>query len=146
MGFFSRLFGANPNAKPKVTGVRLAGTGLFDFEIVGEARRQRELESITGGRTEDGCEHVCVATLWREPTNPADKNAVRIEIDKSHVGYLRRENAADYCQRMRALGYGDEIVGACAALIVGGWDRGDGDRGNFGVKLDLKWPIEEHKT
>lgn len=28
----------------------------------------------------------------------------------------------------------------CSAMIVGGWDRGKGDTGYFGVKLDL--PVE----
>jgi hypothetical protein len=26
---------------------------------------------------------------------------------------------------------------SCAALIVGGWDRGGDDRGSYGVRLDL---------
>jgi len=30
----------------------------------------------------------------------------------------------------------------CDAIIVGGWDRGNGDEGNFGVKLDLA-PVDQ---
>jgi hypothetical protein len=28
----------------------------------------------------------------------------------------------------------------CAAVIMGGWKRMDGDEGSFGVRLDLEWP------
>jgi hypothetical protein len=31
-------------------------------------------------------------------------------------------------------------VGACSATITGGWDRGDGDTGHFGITLDLAHP------
>ena len=48
-----------------------------------------------------------------ESDNPHDSEAVRIEIQDQTVGYLDRETARSF------------------------WDRGDGDRGHFGVKLDL---------
>ncbi len=33
-------------------------------------------------------------------------------------------------------------VAACRASISGGWDRGDGDRGSFGVRLSMGTPDE----
>lgn len=35
---------------------------------------------------------------------------------------------------------GDGTFVACEALIVGGWDRGSGDVGSYGVKLSLPAP------
>jgi hypothetical protein len=139
MGLFSWLFGG----PPKSGVVPLAGTGEFDFPIVGEGPRQQALETLAGGRTEDGVEQYCAAVLRREPSNRFDSNAVRVEINRQHVGYLNRKNASEYCRRVRALGFSNSAIASCPAVIVGGWDRGDGDRGHFGVKLDLKWPVQE---
>lgn len=52
------------------------------------------------------------------------------------VGYLSRKNAREYRKRLKKAGY-QGITATCFAIIVGGWDRGGGDRGHFGVKLDL---------
>ena len=30
----------------------------------------------------------------------------------------------------------------CNALIVGGWNRGEDDRGSFGIKLDISLPLD----
>jgi hypothetical protein len=35
---------------------------------------------------------------------------------------------------------------SCKAKIVGGWDRGEGDRGYFGVKLSLALPPRIHRA
>ena len=71
-----------------------------------------------------------------ESDNPYDSEAVRIEIQDQTVGHLDRETARSFREKMTEFG----LTGAaakCSAIIVGGWDRGDGDRGHFGVKLDL---------
>jgi hypothetical protein len=33
-------------------------------------------------------------------------------------------------------------VASCRASISGGWDRGEGDRGSFGVRLSMGTPDE----
>lgn len=118
---------------------RLGGPGLFEAPIVGESHYQGALERICGGRTRDGAEKYVDATLIQEDTNPHDPMAVRIDIHGLTVGYLSREDARSYRQRLEEAGHPD-LIGVCAAVIRGGWDRGHGDKGHFGVWLDL--PVE----
>jgi hypothetical protein len=62
--------------------------------------------------------------------NPADPMAVRIEVQGHTVGYLSRYQAVQFRKR-------SQTAVDCGAKIVGGWDRGRGDTGHFGVELDL---------
>jgi hypothetical protein len=104
--------------------------------VVGESHYQAELERICGGRDEHGAHHECVALLVPEDTNEFDPNAVRVDIDGLTVGYFSRPAAKRYrpiADQLRSEGK----VGAAAAIIVGGWDRGGDDRGHFGVQLDM---------
>jgi hypothetical protein len=61
---------------------------------------------------------------------------VRVDIAGKTVGYLSRENARVYRDRMMDQGH-PSIVTKCTATIRGGWDRGGGDIGYFGVWLDI---------
>lgn len=107
-----------------------------ELDVVGESfgNRQAALERICGGRTHDGHTHECFATLKREPANPQDNNAIAVTIDGDMVGYIPRDIAADlapYLDRFWPQGV------TVRAVIRGGWDRGEHDRGHFGVKLYL---------
>jgi hypothetical protein len=115
---------------------RLTPTGTFGLDVVGEASYQRAIEHLAGGRTVQGVSHACEAILVPEAGNPHDPMAVRVTIEGTTVGYLSRANAREYRAEIRRLGF-DGGVFACRALIVGGWDRGAGERGHFGVKLDV---------
>jgi hypothetical protein len=64
---------------------------------------------------------------------------VRVDVEGHTVGYLPRKLAREYRQRLEEAGH-STLRGMCSAVIRGGWDRGTGDRGNFGVRLDL--PVE----
>jgi hypothetical protein len=110
------------------------GPGRFEFDIVGEGSYQSALRAIAGPKTEDGVEHSCTAVLVLEDANPYDDKAVRVDIDGRTVGYLSRKHARQYRKQVP--------VGAMTvdAMIVGGWNRGGGDTGHYGVKLDL--PLE----
>ena len=99
------------------------------LDVVGESHYQRELEEISGGRTEDGVDLSVNAELVPQDDNPHDQNAVAVQVNGTIVGFLPREQAAAY----RCAGRGREKHGA---RIVGGWDRGSDDRGHFGVRLD----------
>jgi hypothetical protein len=134
MSLMSWLFGS-PSRE-----IHIPGGGDYDFEIVGESNYQFELDRICGGMCEDGVEHECIATLIPEPSNPHDANAVKVTIDGKTVGYLSRSNALKYHREMKRLRIRGRAL-KCNAIVVGGWDRGDGDQGHFGVKLDLGWPI-----
>jgi ssDNA-binding Zn-finger/Zn-ribbon topoisomerase 1 len=82
-----------------------------------------------------------MAIFLPEPSNPYDPNAVRVGLGPpwGKVGYLSREDAVRYrpvIDRLAAMGK----VTACRASLKGGWDRGRGDRGSFGITLHLDTP------
>jgi hypothetical protein len=117
----------------------IVGDGEFRFPIVGESHYQLEIEAIAGGRSEDGARNILVdALLIPEPNNPYDPNAVAVKIENETVGYLSRDTAKLFCRALAASGF--EIV-SCEAVINGGWDRGSGDRGHFGIRLNAALPF-----
>lgn len=113
--------------------------GGYAVKLVGEAYYQSALDSVCGGRTEDGHARECIAVLVPEPRNPHDRNAVAGWIEGQQVGHLSRDDAHRYQPVARRLSAID-AVGACAALILGGWDRGRNDTGHYGVTLSLAPP------
>lgn len=138
MGFFSRLFGRRAE-QPATAGdpvVFLPGPGTFSLPIVGESKYQAALGSICGPRSKDGENRSVEALLVLEDSNPYDPKAVRVDIQGKTVGYLSREYARQYRKRLEKTGYA-RAHARCRALIRGGWDRGRGDRGHYGVSLDL---------
>lgn len=147
MGFLRRLFGGQPREAPSPAG-GWRQLPIFDphptheVHVVGESRRQEALELLAGGRADRGVvqrEHV--ASLQHEPNNPADPNAVLVQINAHHVGYLGRDDAARYAPvlgAIRAMGY--PAFGAHARL-TGGWSRGP-ERGSIGVVLLMGTPAE----
>lgn len=112
------------------------GPGTYSVDVVGESHYQEALEDICGGRNDEGQRFETEAFLVHEDDNPYDDKAVRIAIEGETVGYLDRKTARDYRKDLAKIGYAGAPA-TCSARIVGGWDRGDGDRGHFGVKLDL---------
>lgn len=140
MGLFSWLFGERSENKALAN---LPGPGTYSVDIVGESKYQLALEAICGGRTDESQERIVVATLIHEDGNPYDNKAIRVDIEGKTVGYLSRENARQYRKRIKEAGYSG-ITATCSAMIVGGWDRGGGDKGHFGVKLDLPADDQEH--
>ena len=140
MGFLSKLFGgASTTSEPPVI---IAGKkrGRPDFEIAGESKYQRALTAICGPKCEEGYRVEGMAVLIPEPTNQYDPNAVRVEIEGRTVGYLFREDALWFNRSMASEGYAGRSA-TCGSIIVGGWDRGDGDTGHFGVKLNIVRPL-----
>ncbi|HXF83143.1 MAG TPA: HIRAN domain-containing protein [bacterium] len=142
MEFLTRLFrrgssGASPTSEDGPTELVLPSTDRFRLQVVGESHYQQALEQICGGRTEEGANLRCVATLVLDDENPYDRNAVRVEIHGRHVGHLNREDAKAYRKFLQDQGAGANVRGICKAWIRGGWERGD-DRGHFGVFLDFE--------
>jgi hypothetical protein len=111
--------------------------GRFSLPVVGEKRYQEAIEEIAGGKTEDGAHCYSRATLALEDENRYDRNAVRVDIDGRTVGYLARDDAVQYRKELRKHGAA-KVTLECEAIIVGGWSRGDGDEGHFGVRLDMQ--------
>ena len=112
----------------------MEGDGDFEFDVVGEASYQDALDRITGGKTDAGHEHECLATLIREPHNPHDSNAIAVFIEGRKVGYIARREASAISEMMDRNGF-DRFT--ADAMIVGGWDRGSRGQAHYGVKLDL---------
>jgi hypothetical protein len=102
--------------------------GECDFHIVGESNYQPELRRVSkSGRT-------FLTVLMREPTNPADSNAIRVVAEGGKtVGYMSREYAAEYQAVFRLLEK-HERVGACRAKLIGGV----GHKKSYGVMINIK--------
>ncbi len=111
--------------------------------VVGESYYQDELEKICGGRSRSGYSKPVTAVLVPETDNEYDEKAVLVQINGLSVGHLSREDARSYrplLERMDAQGQ----QGSCSAMVVGGWDRGSGDQGYFGVRLNIARPESAH--
>lgn len=121
--------------------VRFQNTYLdpYPTEIVGESNYQSAFEAIFPNYDEDEGvkEDDQVATLILENNNPYDPNAVRVEIEQHQVGYLSKNDAKNYRNKLIELGIPD-ATGLCYASIRGGFrKRSTGEMTNFGVRLDM---------
>jgi len=117
--------------------------GTYSLDIVGESHYQSSLEKICGGKTKQGHKKIVQATLIHEDDNPYDDKAIRVDIEGMTVGYLSKTNARKYRKKLENVGH-PWITVSCPAMIVGGWDRGGGNKGFFGVKLDLSKSKEKN--
>jgi len=114
----------------------LRGSGAFALPIVGESHYQEALEAICGPRSDEGEDRRVEARLVLENDNPHDSMAVRVDIQGQTVGHLSREHARQYRKQLERAGYASTDA-YCKARIRGGWDRGEGGHGHYGVFLDL---------
>lgn len=135
MGILSWLLGSNAEADRQVARVT-TGPGTYPVDVVGESHYQDALERACGGRTELSRRVEVEARLELEDDNPYDEKAVAVHVDGRKVGRLDRETARSLRHQLGKVAPGVKRA-ACPAIIVGGWDRGPGDRGSFGIKLDL---------
>jgi len=136
IGVAAYFYFRNRSARGTAVAGSLPGPGTYEIDIVGESHYQQSLESICGGRTEDGARHLTEALLILEDSNPHDNLAVRVDIEGNPVGYLSRKDARNYRKQLQQLGHSGLPL-SCNAMIVGGWQRSKLDVGYFGVKLDL---------
>ena len=138
---WAKLDAANPSTTaPPDGGPNLATDGGFDLEVVGESYRQHALDRIAGPKTPKSKAMIVTAVLEREPGNRHDPNAIKVSINGQHVGYLSREDAVlmgrDWSRIAR-----HAATLRCRAKIVGGWDDGEDDEGDYGVLLDIARPV-----
>lgn len=122
-----------------------AGRG-FTVEVVGESQWQDHIARVVGGKRDAGYRDEYVAQLAFDD-NPHDANVVVVMIDARPVGWIARGDAGNVRSEINAINPAGLPV-TCKAKIVGGWDRGDGDEGHFGVKLSLSRPLKiaAHRT
>jgi hypothetical protein len=115
------------------------GDGSFSVPVVGESHHQEALERLCGGRTSESADQRCDAVLILEDSNQYDHRAVRVEVGGHQVGYLTRDFAPTFRAALEVT-FPGAMAARCQARIRGGWDRGHGDQGHFGVVLDISWP------
>jgi hypothetical protein len=151
MGLFNWLLGPkhdeaefrpirSEHTSGSVEPVHLARGRGYTFEVVGESHRQDALDAICGGKCEDGHDLEVTAQLLLIEGNPYDPNAVGVFVNAQLVGYVPRDVAP--LMRAEILRVSpDERPVTCDARIVGGWDRGDGDEGHYGIRLSLSNPL-----
>jgi hypothetical protein len=72
--------------------------------------------------------------LVREPSNPYDPNAVRVEADGRPLGYVPKEDGPSLHAVLDKLA-GQDRPATCRARLTGGWDRGHGDRDTIGLRI-----------
>lgn len=115
----------------------ITGPGHFDFEVVGESFYPQSFAQLCGPHCEDGYNLEFRAHLVLQDDNPHDKKAVKVLINGLQVGHLSRDDAREFRRAVRYGKLSEYERFECAAVIRGGWNRGPGDRGDFGVRLDL---------
>ena len=115
---------------------RITGDKSYRLEVAGERNYLANFERIFGKRDDDGIDENVDVLLVLEPNNPYDPNAVRVEIDGLTLGYLTRHSAPAFRAMLRSR-YGAVDRAYAAGVVRGGWDRGHGDTGDFGVTLDV---------
>lgn len=115
----------------------LPGNDEYEMEIVGESHYQTHLRRVCGGCDEDGVDLETDAVIVFDNGNPHDAQAVKVMIDGGTVGHLSREAARTFRKKIAQSQFKQHDQFRCKALIRGGWDRGGGDTGMFGVRLDV---------
>ena len=129
-----------PNKPPQRASIDaplLPGNDEYEMEIVGESHYQRHLNRVCGGCDENGVDMETDALIVFDNGNPHDAQAVKVVIDGGAVGHLSREAARSFRKRIAHSQFKQHEQFRCKALIRGGWDRGGGDTGMFGVRLDV---------
>lgn len=105
----------------------------YPFEIVGEAAYQKNIERYAVKNGDRSCFTELQATISREPNNSYDKNACRVDINGSTVGYFARNNALSWVNLLKKLGINDNEKVIVDAVIVGGGDKDY----KYGVRLHI---------
>jgi hypothetical protein len=110
------------------------------LEVKGESQYQDALSSIAGPKVEDGYNLPVDCVLVREPNNEYDSNAIAVYAANPKtgaavkVGHINRESCLTMAPILDAKNGEGEQVGL-VGHIRGGWDRGAGDTGHYGIWL-----------
>lgn len=133
MWILERLFGKSPRKGTAISAVDLS-SGDFDLSVVGESHYQDELGRIAAGRTKKRERVEFRAVLIPELNNKFDPQAVAVHADQgSLIGYLSREDAAEYQPAIIAMKETKGHYPACRAILIGGYEG----KPSIGVVLDL---------
>ena len=112
--------------------IRVPASGWCGINVVGESYYAQSFAAILGGRTG---EHIVDAVMVREPENPYDKNAIRIDINRYPVGHIAKEE----CRNFHPLLAYAAAKGAVLVVTARLWASEGTDR-FWSVQLDLNDP------
>lgn len=116
----------------------LEGVGLYRINVAGESFYEDSFLDLCGAKTIAGVDMKFIARLTLQDDNPYDKHAVAVTIQGFPVGHLSRIDARAFRRCVRYGALSSSEVFECAAIVRGGWDRGERDIAGFGVRLDLQ--------
>ena len=80
------------------------GNHSIDFKVVGTSFRPKEDIQIVHNQLKQKVSHN--VKLYFEPKNPYDKNAIKVFVNDTHIGYIPKE----LCQRLKKLLLTHKIV------------------------------------
>jgi hypothetical protein len=140
MGILKRLFGDPASANRIQSSEIVILEGNDQLDVVGESYRQDALWNLVGGNSGERVRVEVIATLNPQPENKYDPNAIAVNIEGIHVGFIAKELAAEIVDELNGLisTNGGRQIGI-RGVIAGGGDREDGP-GMLGVFLD--YPAE----
>lgn len=122
----------------KIVRFQSSGEIPYPLQVKGESYHRKEIRSLFDHiDPQEGIDATnLTAHLIMEDTNPYDKNAVRVDIQKQAVGYLDKVDALKYRQQLKKLKLSG-VIGEVGASIKGGFRLQSGDLADFGILLDL---------
>lgn len=114
----------------------ITGTGNYGQEVVGESNYQDNLIKAAGGANLNNEAIQVQALIALDDQNEFDKNAVMVAINGGTVGYLPRQSALNFREKLLREGHSNAMY-SCSAILKGGYEKGGGEMASYGVWLDL---------
>ena len=99
------------------------------FDVAGEG--QKNEDGTPRQEIISGCEPGDTVELIREPENPYDENAIRIDYKHETVGYINKQDAA----KLAPILDGDRKHKAIIHRLKGGVP----DYPNYGIEISIAW-------
>ncbi|WP_312180835.1 HIRAN domain-containing protein [Arthrobacter sp.] len=109
----------------------LGADGYPNTEVAGEFARMDAIHKAIGRKPKKDEEierSDLIAALVPEPTNPHDKNAVMVQINDQHVGYLEKEVAAVYVSAIRDVWDSGHVAATGARIWASARESWDSSR------------------
>lgn len=111
--------------------------GDIRVDVVGESHYQPAIRTACDWKPGTDTLFHCMAELVPEPTNPYDRNAIKVTIDGACVGHLSRQDAVTLGPAVQnAIKHQGSSM--CRAVIAG---HANSDTDNLGVFLHLDTEI-----
>ena len=111
--------------------------GDIRVDVVGESHYQPAIRAACDWKPGTDTQFHCMAELVPEPTNPYDRNAIKVTINGACVGHLSQQDAVTLGPAVQnAIKH--QGSGMCRAVIAG---HANSDTDNLGVFLHLDTEI-----